>query len=91
MIEQDRCHFCMVFNKEILPSYVESDEGKLAPLRRLNLKNDWPLDLSNIPKDRLTPTFVLFEDNVEYGRLRGYPGKERFWILLREMLSNLPK
>lgn len=91
MIEQDGCHYCMVFDKEILPDYAESVEGKAAPLRRVNLANNWPEDLSNIKRDRLTPTFVLVKDNKEYGRLRGYPGNKNFWKLLKEMLAKLPE
>lgn len=91
MIEQDGCHYCMIFNREIDPHYAGSVAGKRAPLRRVNLKHAWPTDLSNIAADYLTPTFVLVENNVEYGRLRGYPGKKQFWYLLNEMLDKLPK
>ena len=91
MIEQDGCHYCMVFDKEILPEYSASSSGQLALLRRVNLANPWPADLSNIKPDRLTPTFVLVHENQEFGRLRGYPGEENFWELLLEMLAKLPK
>ncbi len=90
MFEQEGCVWCAKFNAEIAPGYANSEEGKIAPLRRVDIHGDIPDDLADIPVERFTPTFVLVEDGVEYGRIRGYPGSEFFWFLVDEMLAKLP-
>jgi len=89
MIEEEGCVYCARFNAEIAPAYPKTEEGRRAPLRRVDLHKPWPEDLSNISKDRFTPTFVLVHDNQELARLRGYPGDEHFWFLLNEMLDSI--
>lgn len=91
MIEQEGCVFCEKFNREIAPGYAKTSESKRASLRRVDMYQPWPVDLSSIEHDNLTPTFVLVENNREYGRMRGYPGEEYFWILLAEMLEEMDK
>ena len=89
MIEQSGCTYCERFNAEIAPAYPNTSEGQRAPLRRVDLHEQWPEDLSNIRKEPFTPTFVLVEDNQELARLRGYPGDEHFWFLLNQMLESI--
>ena len=87
MLEQPGCAWCKRFNAEIAPAWPNTDEGKAAPLRRVDLHEPWPEDLKAIRPERLTPTFVLADNGKEIGRLRGYPGDEFFWVLLDEMLA----
>lgn len=90
VVEQDDCPYCKRFNHEIAEAYPKTAEGKLAPLRRVDLQEDWPADLANVPIERFTPTFILVENGQEVDRLIGYPGDEYFWFLLGEMLDKLP-
>nr|WP_245926724.1 transcriptional regulator [Breoghania corrubedonensis] len=89
MLEQPGCVWCARFRAEIAPGYANTDEGRLAPLRRVDITRAWPDDLSGIAPDRLTPTFILVEDGRERARMRGYPGDNFFWPLLDEMLAKL--
>ena len=89
VIEQDFCPYCDKFNREIASAYPKTKEGQLAPLRRLDLHEPWPEDLSAVRIERMTPTFILVEDGQEVDRLVGYPGDEFFWFLLGEMLAKL--
>ena len=89
MIEQAGCVFCERFNQEIAPAYPNTSEGKLAPLRRVDLSEPWPADLSSVTPAILTPTFILIHEGNEVDRLAGYPGDDHFWYLLGEMLKNL--
>lgn len=89
MIEETGCVYCARFNEEIAPAYPKTTEGKRAPLRRVNIDNGWPEDLSYIKPEQLTPTFILVENEHELGRLYGYQGDEFFWYLLGEMLEKL--
>jgi hypothetical protein len=90
MLEQPGCGWCQRWHAEIGPAYPNNEEGQRAPLRRIDITKPWPADIDGIRFDRLTPTFVLIEGGREVGRLRGYPGDEFFWVLLDEMLANLP-
>jgi len=89
MVEQSGCVFCERFNREIAPAYPKTSEGKLAPLRRIDLTDSWPADLAAVTPATLTPTFILIDQGNEVDRLTGYPGDEHFWYLLGEMLKKL--
>lgn len=91
MFEQKGCAWCARFNEEIAPAYAHSEEGKIAPLRRIDIHASFPPDLREINVERFTPTFVLVEEGKEFGRLRGYPGDEFFWFLINEMIADLPE
>ncbi|KJE34729.1 regulatory protein SoxS [Thalassospira sp. HJ] len=89
MLEQKGCAWCVRWHQEIGEAYPNTDQGKLAPLRRVDI-HDWPEDLDHIARERVTPTFVLISNNQEVARLRGYPGDHFFWPMLDDMLSQLP-
>ncbi|XYK79561.1 MAG: transcriptional regulator [Labrenzia sp.] len=89
MVEQPGCSWCMIWNEEIGVAYPKTNEGKRAPLRRVDITDGWPEDLGNVQRERLTPTFILVEDGKEIARLRGYPGEHFFWPLLGDMLDKL--
>ncbi|MFT4725559.1 MAG: hypothetical protein ACI9UN_000054 [Granulosicoccus sp.] len=89
MIEEPGCVYCVRFNREISPAYPKTDEGKLAPLRRLQLSDPWPASLAGVRNATVTPTFILVDNGVEIDRLVGYPGDEHFWFLLSQMLEKL--
>lgn len=90
MFEQEHCAWCEAWNDEIGGIYHKTTEGKLAPLRRINIHQQLPEELNEIKLAVFTPTFVLWENGEEIARLRGYPGDEFFWFLLGEMLDKLP-
>lgn len=89
MLEQPGCVWCARFNAEIAPAWPKTEEGKLAPLRRVDITAPWPEDLAGVRKERFTPTFVLMQDGQELGRLRGYVGDEFFWYRIGELLAKL--
>ncbi len=89
MLERPGCVWCQRWHQEIAPEYPKTAEGQQAPLRRVDVTGPWPADLAGISSDRYTPTFIVVEDGVEVGRLRGYPGEDFFWPLLAEMLARL--
>lgn len=89
MFEQPGCAWCKRFNEEIAPAWSKTEQGKRAPLRRVNIHDAVPADLAEIPVERFTPTFVLVDNGREIARLRGYPGDQFFWALVDEMLTKL--
>lgn len=91
MLEQDGCHWCEVWNEEIGIAYPKTDEGKLAPLRRVDIHAPLPADLEGLKKANYTPTFVVWHNGREIDRLRGYPGDHFFWPMLQQMLGKIDK
>lgn len=86
MVEQHGCPYCELWNDQISEVYPKTAEGKAAPLRRMDIHEDYPADLSFTSVLTFTPTFVLVEDGQEIARIEGYPGEEFFWWVLAEML-----
>ncbi len=90
VLEQPGCPWCARFEAEIAPAWPNTEEGRKAPLRRVDITQSWPDDLDFVAKERTTPTFVLVNDGAELGRIRGYPGDQFFWYLIDDLLKKLP-
>jgi thioredoxin-related protein len=91
MFESAGCPFCARWHREIGPVYPKTDEGKRAPLRRVDVAAPRPPDLARIAGIVYTPTFVLVADGREVGRITGYGGDEAFWALLGELVAKLDR
>ena len=86
MVEEKGCIWCARWNTEIAPAYSKTDEGRFAPLRRVDI-NDMPEDLEIDRRVAFTPTFLLVEDGEELARIEGYPGADFFWPMLTKILT----
>lgn len=89
VVESDDCPYCVRFHAEIGVAYPKTDEGKLAPLKILQLGEDMPDRYRDIKPATVSPTFILVDNDSEIDRLVGYPGDEYFWFLLGQMLEKL--
>lgn len=90
MLEREDCPWCRAWHREIGPGYPHSDEGKLAPLRRVDLAEPWPADLPRMAA-YYTPTFIVTACNREIARLVGYQGADFFYPSLGQLLVSLEK
>jgi len=91
MFEQKGCVWCQRFDRDVAPAYDKTDEGRRAPLRRVNIARPMPPDLAFVRRERFTPVFVLIDNGREFGRIRGYPGDTFFWGLLAGMIEKLDR
>jgi hypothetical protein len=91
MFEQAGCAWCETFDRQVAPSYAKSEEGLRAPLRRVDISEPLPPDLSFIQVERFTPVFVLVDKGREIGRIRGYPGAESFWMQIDMLFDRLQR
>jgi len=91
MFERAGCAYCIMWDNEIGPIYPKTTEGKVAPLRKIDLHAKLPPDVALTSKPQFTPTFVLLRDGVEIDRLEGYPGEDFFWGLIGNMLKKQPE
>lgn len=87
MFEEPGCPWCRRWHAEVGPGYPHSAEGKLAPLRILQIHEAASLGAHLIRPVRATPTFVLVSSGHEVGRITGYPGAEFFWPMLGDMIE----
>lgn len=90
MIEQAGCTWCARWDAEVGGEYPLTAEGRIAPLRRIDLRAPLPPDLAFDRPAVFTPTFVLVDDGAEVGRIEGYPGEDFFWPLLDRLIATLP-
>ncbi|TYO91590.1 hypothetical protein [Oceanicella actignis] len=88
MIEEPGCGWCERWNAEIGGIYDRTDEGRRAPLRRVEAHAQDALGLTR--RAPFTPTFILMNEGREIGRIEGYPGPDFFWPLLGRLLDRLP-
>ena len=91
MFEAAGCPHCARWNREIAPIYPKTDEGKRAPLRRVDVAAPRPADLAAVANIVYTPTFVLMDGGREIGRIVGYGGDEIFWSLLTALVAKLDR
>ncbi|MDI4663078.1 thioredoxin family protein [Xanthobacter autotrophicus] len=82
MFERRGCAYCLKFDRDVAPIYQKTEEGRRAPLRRVDLSDGVPADVALAQPVRFTPTFVLVDEGREIGRITGYASDEAFWGLL---------
>jgi len=90
VFERQGCVWCLRFDREIAPVYPKTEEGRLAPLRRLDIDAGDLASIDLAAPVRYAPTFVLVEKGREVGRIPGYAGEEAFWGLLADLTKKLP-
>lgn len=86
MFEEEGCIYCARWNAEAGDAYAKTPEGRAAPLRRIDIDDPLPDEISLDGDVVFTPTFVLALDGAEISRLEGYASEDFFWSLLQQML-----
>lgn len=87
MVRLQGCVYCAQWDREIGPVYAQSPEGRRAPLLSVDLDGPYPDGLALARRPWLTPSFILLQGGAEMVRFEGYPGKEKFFPVLRDMLA----
>jgi len=87
MFEEPGCTWCAAWRAEIGVVYDKTAEGRQAPLRRVDMTAPRPKDLEAVEAVIFSPTFVLFAEGAEVGRIVGYPGEDFFWPMLEDLLA----
>ena len=86
-ITSDHCAFCQAWERDVGHLYGSTPYAQHATLRRI--------DFSEIAfvlpkfKDTVvgTPTFLIFENGAEIGRIEGYQSSEMFFWALSEYIQ----
>lgn len=87
MIEETGCIYCLRWKQEVGPEFPITPEGRAAPLELIDIRSDEIESYALASRPRLTPTFILVQNEVELDRIEGYPGEDFFWGLLGLMLE----
>jgi hypothetical protein len=88
VFELPQCTPCLRFERDVGGIYNRTDEGHLAPLKRLALGKP-PRQYQFVAPARVAPTFVLVDAGREIGRFEGYASDELFWMSLSTRLRQL--
>ena len=83
MIEEPGCPWCRAWNEQIGIAYPHTDEGRRAPLRRVDLTEPWPEDLKDIRPERVTPLLFWWMRARKWPVCAAIPGRTssgRFWM-----------
>jgi hypothetical protein len=83
MVEAPNCIYCRKWDSEIGKRYARSDQGRFAPLTRV--QRDSPA-IKGLAPAIFTPTFIVVRGTEEVGRITGYPGQIFFWEELYPIL-----
>jgi hypothetical protein len=89
MFEAGGCTWCRTWHEVIGPIYPRTEEGRIAPLRRVDKDGPRPEDLRHIEGIVFTPTFVVVDAGREVGRITGFPGEDFFWGLVGQIVAKV--
>ena len=87
MFETEGCVWCKKWREDVGSIYDRTQEGKIAPLRSIDLTEDAQEQFKLKAPVSISPTFVLVSEKNEVGRIIGYPGEDFFWALLSDLLN----
>lgn len=90
MFEQEWCSWCARWHQEVGDAYPTTEEGRRAPLLRVDIDDGVPEGVTLARRATFTPTFVLVSEGHEIGRIEGYPGEDFFWAMLGRLLEKAP-
>ena len=87
LITSDHCPFCQAWERDVGHIYDSTPYAQHATLRRI----DFTEIAFVLPKlnDAFvgTPTFLIFENGAEIGRIEGYQSSEMFFLALSEYIQ----
>lgn len=89
VFRSDGCAWCKVWDRDVGQAYDKTPEGRRLPIRYVDIDKPRPADLRAVADIRYTPTFVVFDGDLEIGRIVGYPGPDFFWGYLGELIQRL--
>ena len=80
------CPFCKAWEQDIGSLYHRTTYAKKAPLRRIDI-TEVEFELPEMAENVVgTPTFLIFQNGREIGRIEGYQSAEMFFWALSEYI-----
>jgi thioredoxin-related protein len=89
MYRRDGCPYCAAWDRQVGTGYSNSELGKVAPIRMIDIHATQPhIELKS--PIIYTPTFVLIHDGREIGRIEGFSTNDFFYGMLTRLVGELP-
>ena len=88
MVERPGCAWCARWTREVGPVYAKTEEGRRAPLRRIDI-DAAPAGVDLKAPLLFTPTFVLVDKGKEIGHIEGYTDEAFFYAYLNGLIAKL--
>lgn len=89
VFERDRCPYCRIFRRDVLPQYRHAVQGGAVPLRFVDIDETDTASLALKARIDTLPTAVLMKDGREVDRIVGYWGPDNFFKLLSHILARM--
>lgn len=89
MFEQAGCIYCQRWDRSVGSLYDKTDEARMLPLRRVDIRDQKMSGVALASPVRFTPTFVVVDNGREIGRITGYSNDDAFWGLLDTLVAKL--
>ena len=87
MLTDDKCMYCIVWEKQIGKIYSKTDISKAFPLERIHKNKIDKLEKKTLFNTNITPTFVFHRNDKEIGWIKGYSNPEMFWCQVDEIIE----
>ncbi len=87
MLTDDKCMYCIFWEKQIGKIYSKTDISKAFPLERIHINEIDKLEKKTLFNTNITPTFVFYRNDREIGRIKGYSNPEMFWWQVDEIIE----
>jgi hypothetical protein len=84
MLEDPGCPYCARWTAEIEPAFANSAEAQFAPIVRMLRTEPRAHRFAGVA---YSPTFILADEQREFGRLIGYSGPDFYWPMLDSLLA----
>ena len=70
MLTDDKCIYCIVWEKQIGKIYSKTEIAKAFPLERIHINEIDKLEKKTLFNTNITPTFVFYRNDKEIGRIK---------------------
>ena len=92
VVETESCGWCKRFRRDVAPTYPQSRNGSLAPLRYVHVRDVKSSGYRLSSSVRSVPTFIVVDQRGhEVDRISGYPGGgQAFYQPLDRILARVP-
>ena len=90
VVEVEDCVYCLVFRRDVFPSYEASARARTVPMRFVDISKTAAEQLGLAEPVQQVPTVLLMKDGREVGRISGYVGPENFFHAINRLMSTAP-
>jgi hypothetical protein len=88
VFETERCVYCRIFRRDVVPQYETSQRARIAPIRFVEATTANHKALGLDGPITILPTVVVMREGRESGRITGYLGPEPFFHMITRVIRS---